>query len=166
MKVFIIVATTADGYIARDPGQVSTSWTSGADKKHFVEKTKSAGVIVMGLNTYMTIGRPLPGRLNIVYAPLGTPQIEGVEMTNKDPLELVSDLEKRGFKELAVCGGAGIYTLFLKAGLVDTIYQTVEPIMFGSGIKFINESLNVKLKLADLKKLSDDVILLEWQLVK
>jgi len=48
MKVFIIAAISTDGFIAKDPNEPSTAWTSLADKKHFGEITKRAGVIVMG----------------------------------------------------------------------------------------------------------------------
>lgn len=37
--------------------------------------------------------------------------------------------------------------MFLKAGLVDTIYLTIEPIIFGKGINLFNEDLHYFLKL-------------------
>src|SRR4051812_29027747 len=121
MKAFIIAALSADGFIARDPGQSSMDWSSKADKKRFVELTKRAGVIVMGKNTWKTIGKPLKDRLNIVYTrgtldmPSGVNEAAGVlETTTKSPQELLAELESRGFKEVAICGGAQIYTLFMK----------------------------------------------------
>ena len=170
IKPFIIVAHTTDGFIAPSSvgGQAvpSTTWTSGADKKKFVQLTKNAGVIVMGLNTYNTIGKPLPNRVNIVYAPNKTPAIEGVEMTNKSPKDLISDLENRGFKEVAICGGSTIYTMFMEAGLIDTIYTTIEPHLFGTGMTIFNKPLNIKLNLLSIEKLSDDVLFLEYKVVK
>ena len=170
IKLFIIVAHTADGFIApaNASGQAvpSTVWTSGADKKKFVQLTKNAGVMIMGLTTYKTIGRALPGRVNIVYAPKDTPTIEGVEMTDKAPKDLIADLENRGFKEVAICGGSTIYTMFMEAGLVDTIYITVEPRLFGSGMTVFNKPLDVKLNLVSVEKLSDDVLFLEYKMVK
>ena len=130
IKTFIITAMTADGKIARNAGHAAT-WTSKEDKKFFVERTKEAGVMIMGANTYETIGKPMPGRLNIVYS---KKQYEGVETTTLEPKALLSDLEKRGFKEVAICGGSTIYTMFMKAGLVQTIYVTVEPLLFGEGM--------------------------------
>lgn len=165
MKSFIITAITLDGFIAEETAQVSTAWTSGADKKHFVELTKRAGVMIMGLTTFNTIGKPLPNRLNIVYAPLGTPQIAGVEMTDKSPKDLLTDLEKRGYSEVAICGGSSIYTMFMEAGLVDTIYATIEPRVFGSGVKLFNRSINKKMNLVNTTRLSEDVIMLEYRLI-
>src|SRR3989344_8136395 len=107
IKTFIIAAMTADGKIARNAGHAAT-WTSKEDKKFFVERTKQAGVMIMGQTTYETIGKPMPGRLNIVYS---RKDIPGVETTTLDPMTLLADLEKRGFKEVAICGGSTIYTM-------------------------------------------------------
>ena len=165
IKAFIITATTADGFIAQETSQVSTAWTSGADKKHFIELTKKAGVIVMGLTTFNTIGKPLPNRLNIVYAPTGTPEIQGVEITQKKPTELLTDLEKRGYKEIAICGGSSIYTMFMESGLVEKIYITVEPRLFGSGVKLFNKPMDKKLALESVKQPSNDVVILEYKVI-
>ncbi len=170
IKPFIIVAHTLDGFIAPSSidGQAvpSTVWTSGADKKKFVQLTKNAGVMIMGLNTYRTIGKALPGRVNIVYAPKDTPIIEGVEMTDKSPKDLIVELDGRGFKEVAICGGSTIYTMFMEAGLIDTIYMTIEPRLFGTGMTVFNKPLDVKLNLISVEKLSEDVLFLEYKVIK
>jgi dihydrofolate reductase len=168
MHTFIIVAHTADGFIAptsiEGQSQPSTVWTSGADKKKFVELTKKAGVIVMGLTTYKTIGRPLPNRLNVVYAPKGTPEIPGVMLTDLPPQELLNELSKLGHKEVAICGGSTIYTMFIQSGLVNKIYITVEPKLFGQGLTIFNKPIDINLKLVSVEKLSDDVLFLEYDL--
>lgn len=147
IKCFIIAAVSADGFIAKDAKHSSIEWTSKADKKRFVELTKRAGIVVMGGATYRTIGRPLPNRKTIVYSRTG--QFEGSEVTQKPPLELLTELEALGHKEVAICGGAQIYTLFMQAGVVDEIYLTLEPIMFGKGITLFNEDLKYHLKLVE-----------------
>lgn len=145
IKVFIIAAVSTDGFIAKDNQHSPMYWTSKVDKKRFVELTKRAGVIVMGSSTYKTIGKPLQERINIVYSKQQT--FDGVEITQDDPKELLSKLEARGFKEVAICGGSHIYTMFMKSGLVDTIYLTIEPVFFGKGMTIFNEELHYSLKL-------------------
>lgn len=143
-KVFIIAAVSADGFIAKD-SQHAALWTSKADKKRFIELTKRAGVVVMGSTTYKTLGRPLKERVNIVYSK--NQSFEGAEVTQDNPKDLIKKLEERGFKEVAICGGSHIYSMFLKAGVVDTIFLTIEPIIFGKGITLFNEDLHYFLKL-------------------
>jgi len=142
-------------------------WTSKEDKKRFIELTKKAGVIVMGQNTWTTLGgKPLKDRLNIVYSPTPLEPVAGMEVTTKDPVELLRDLEARGFKEVAICGGSQIYTMFMKAGLVDTLYLTIEPIVFGDGMRLFKEDLNSKLTLTECTKTDGGTLLLTYSVIR
>jgi dihydrofolate reductase len=164
IKVFIIAAATADGFIAKDSKHPAV-WTSKADKKRFIEITKRAGVVIMGLNTYKTLGRPLKERLNIIYAPENTDpkEYEGAEITQDKPADLIKKLEERGFKEVAICGGSTIYTMFMKSNVVDTLYLTIEPILFGKGMNLFNDDLKYHLKLKSAQTSeSTGTLLLEY----
>lgn len=161
IKVFIIAAVSADGFIAKDSHHPAV-WTSKADKKRFIELTKRAGVVIMGSTTFKTLGRPLKERVNIVYSKNHV--FEGAEMTQEDPRILINKLEERGYKEVAICGGSNIYSMFMKAGVVDTIYLTVEPTLFGKGINLFNEDMLYHLKLIDSKASeSGGSLLLEYK---
>ena len=160
MQAFIIAALTADGFIGKS-SQHLTDWTSKEDKHFFVEKTKQAGVVVFGQNTFETIGKPLKDRLTIVYSK--DKQYEGVEVTQKEPQELLEDLAKRGYTEVAICGGATIYTMFMQAGVVDKLYLSVEPVLFGQGLTLFNKELDKKLTLVSIQKLGDNTILIEYK---
>ena len=161
MQTFIIAVLTADGLIAESTEQKSTDWTSKEDKKFFAERTRHAGVVVFGYNTYKTIGRPLPGRLNIVYASPNV-NIDGAEVTQKEPAELLKYLEKRGYNEVAICGGSTIYTMFMEADVVDKLYLSIEPVIFGSGMSLFNKKFEKKLELVSMQKLGEQTVLLEY----
>lgn len=166
-EVAIIAAVTADGFIARKNDEISTSWTSKEDTKFFVQKTKGLGVMIMGNTTFQTIGKALPGRRTIVLT--RTPNehnIEGVEFTEKSPSKILEELARDGHESVAICGGSTVYAAFLKQDLVTDIYLTVEPIIFGDGIKFANSYMEKKLELIDCIKLSDQVILLHYKVRK
>jgi dihydrofolate reductase len=172
MHVFLIAAITADGFIAEATDQISTSWTSKEDKKWFNQRTKEAGVIVMGMSTFKTIGRPLPGRLNVVYTRSGEsneyPQSPDLLFTNLSPAELLADLEKKDFQEVAICGGSSIYAQFMKAKCLDTLYLTIEPVVFGKGIPLFGGDPDVhsNLKLKKTTPFSEQTLLLEYSVVK
>ena len=161
MKTFLIAAISADGFIAKDASHAAL-WTSKADKRRFIELTKRAGVVIMGSTTYKTLGRPLKDRLNIVYSKSQT--FPDVEITQDNPIDLMKKLEERGFKEVAICGGSNIYTMFMKAGVVNTIYLTIEPLIFGKGISLFNEDLHCSLKLKS-SQVSEETgtLLLEYE---
>jgi len=162
VKVFIIAALTADGFIGRDSGHTA-DWTGGEDKKVFTRLTKEAGVMVMGSRTLATIGRALPDRRTIVYTSRPADiTIEGVEPTNEPPADLLKRLEKEGSKAVAIAGGASIYRLFMDAGLVDELYLTYVPILFGQGVTLFSGELSSRLELLDETKLADGAVVLHY----
>lgn len=180
MHVFLIAAVSADGFIGRSPSQSSLEWTSSEDKKFFKDRTKAAGVMVVGRTTFETIGRSLPGRKIFVLSSQPKPEQyadipdSAVEFTSLSPAELIAQLETTQLKnesgtftevaEVAVCGGSSIYTQFMQAGLIETLYLTVEPVVFGEGIKLFGAALPVeqKLSLTSVTHLSEQTLLLEY----
>ena len=167
MKVFIIAALTLDGFIARTPSQSTLSWRSKGDRQFFIAKTKEARVVVMGLNTAKTSKRPMPDRLNVIYAKSREElphwkEFDGWEVTQKDPASLIQELSERGYGEVAICGGSTIYTMFMQAGVVNTLYLTIEPVFFGQGMTLFNKEMDKHLTLISTTKLEDNTLLLEY----
>jgi len=159
MKVFIIAAITADGFIARDSEHIA-DWTEKADKQLYVRLTKESGVMVMGAKTFDTIGRALPGRKTVVYTshPEKYEAIENVEATKESPQELIARLKNEGYKSVAICGGTKIYTLFMQAGVITDIFLTVAPVMFGTGLPLFQKQLDYTLHLKSVEKLGENSI--------
>lgn len=158
MKISLMAAITLDGKIARNEHHF-VDWSSREDKRLFAQATRQAGVLILGHNTYKTFSSPLPGRLHIVL----TTRTEGkvavpgqVEFTSASPAEIVADLEARGYSEAVLAGGAQIYALFLKEGLIDELWLTLEPVVFGSGIDlFRGAEFDARWRLIHLEKLND-----------
>jgi len=163
------MAITLDGLVAKHTTHAAT-WTSKADKKVFIEETKKAGAIIMGQTTYDTIGKPLPGRLNVVMniTPDTSQNIPGtLEFTNTQPPELLKQLEERGYTSVIIGGGPTINGLFLKQGLIDEILLTIEPKIFGEGLNlFRGADVNLDLQLLEVNRLSDDVIQVRYSIKK
>lgn len=84
-------------------------WRLPADLAHFKARTLGRP-IVMGRKTHESIGRPLPGRLNIVISRDPDYRADGCAVANSvdQALELAS-----GAEEVMIIGGAAIYALFL-----------------------------------------------------
>lgn len=161
MKIFAIVAQTADGFIARHNNELA-NWTSKEDKKLFVDLTKRAGVMVMGAHTYATINQALPGRRNIVYTTHDISE-SGIETTQEDPTKLVKRLQAEGHEELAVIGGQAIYSMFFEAKLISEIYITTEPLLFGDGMKLLRRPADIKLNLIEYKALNKNALMAHYE---
>ena len=107
MQAFIIAALTADGFIAKNPGHSTLTWRSQGDRQFFIGKTKEARVVVMGLNTAKTSKRPMPGRLNMIYANSKDQlshwqEFSEWEITQKSPSDLLQELSERGYDKVAI----------------------------------------------------------------
>jgi len=163
MEVFLIAAMTLDGYIGRSETDRSFDWTTPEDKAEYVAKIKQAQHLVLGAKTLKTVQKFPLGTVCHVYTrqPLDF-KTEGLSSaasylpTNAAPEVLVAELVAQGVSQLAVCGGASIYQQFLAAGVVTKIYLTVEPILFGSGIKLFGAATaGKKLQLVSSRQLND-----------
>lgn len=171
MKIIMLMATSADGIIGEDEKQSSTDWTSSVDKKFFVSETKKHGVVIFGNTTFKTIGRPLPGRLNIILtsSPEKYKDLEQaglLEFKKGSPQEIVKELESKGFESAILGGGANTNTKFLQDQMVDEIIINVHPVIVGSGLKIVEgASLNTKLELLESNDLGQGVIQLRYKVL-
>ena len=93
-------------------------WQLPADFVHFKAVTMGKP-IVMGRKTFESIGKPLPGRRNIVLSRNPEVKFEGVDCVSNfsQAVSLVVDVE-----ELMVIGGSAIYEMLLPT--VDRMYLT------------------------------------------
>ncbi len=80
-----------------------------ADLQHF-KLTTMGKPIIMGRKTFVSIGKPLPGRLNVVLSRSGL-SIEGV--TVLDSLEKAINQTKE-FPEIMIIGGAELFAKAMK----------------------------------------------------
>ncbi len=113
--VALVVAADEEGGIGRGGG---LPWHLPADLKHFRTLTMGKPVI-MGRRTWESIGRPLPGRRNIVVSRQPSVQAPGCEVVGSlaEALQRVDDAA-----EVCIIGGAEIYRLALP--LADIIHLT------------------------------------------
>jgi dihydrofolate reductase len=125
VKLSLIVALAQNHVIGIDN---KLPWYLPNDLKYFKQVTMGK-TIIMGRKTYESIGKPLPGRINIVitrqagYQPPGANDSVKVVPSLEAAQELAGHLAViNGQDEAMIIGGAEIYTQAL--GLVDRMYLT------------------------------------------
>ena len=167
MKVVLLMALTVDGKIARSPEEFP-DWTGSEDKRMFKESTLKAGVLIMGSKTYDTIGRPLPGRKNIVLSrdKKRVSRQKDLVFTSQEPRELLAGLRQEGYKTVVLAGGSQINTLFARDDLIDEIHVTFVPLIFGNGLSLFSESVNFKLELIDFRQFDSGQIFARYRVVR
>jgi len=155
-RITAIAAVTIDGKIALKAGHFS-DWTSPEDKDFLHDFLDKSDVIVVGNNTYKTAESPLSKRNCIVF----TRSVQTIERQRDNLLlcnpegVLLSDILK-DYKAVALLGGTQTYTYFLENDLIDELYLTIEPIIFGRGLSLFESAggKTVNFELASIKELN------------
>jgi dihydrofolate reductase len=113
--VSLVVAMARNGVIGRDN---ALPWRLPADLKHFKSVTMGKPVL-MGRKTFASIGKPLPGRTNLVLTRDAAWRAEGAIVVHSvaEALDRIPEAP-----ELAGIGGADVFRLLLP--LASRIYLT------------------------------------------
>ena len=111
-------------------------WRLPDEMRHFVRTTKGKPVI-MGRKEFDSVGKPLPGRTNIVLTRNSTWHAEGVHVVRSldEALHLARRVASRtGVDEIMVIGGGEIYALALP--VADRLYMTVLDVELDGDVFF------------------------------
>lgn len=121
MKLALIWAMSRNRTIGRNN---ALPWHLSEDLKYFKRVTMGKPII-MGRKTWESIGRPLPGRANIVITKDHAFTAPGIKVVHclEDALSLAESIGLiDGAEEAVVIGGAQIYALALP--MADRLYLT------------------------------------------
>lgn len=120
MNINIIVAYCKNNGIGLNN---QLPWHLPSDLKRFAKITKGSGnnAIIMGKNTYLSIGKSLPNRYNIVLS--STQVFENVETCISLEKALAHCKEKK-FDEIFIIGGQSVYQYALNKKLVHKVFAT------------------------------------------
>ena len=154
-KVLVYIASSLDGYIARENGEID--WLPETTESGYDAFYNLIDTVITGKTTYdqvLTFGEyPYKDKKSFVFTRSST--------QNKDEnTEFVSDVEKfvkDGFpgagENIWLVGGTQIIASFLNQGAVDEIIISVIPILLGKGIPlFKNIENETKLELVKTVK--------------
>lgn len=138
MKISMIVAADMNGAIGKD-NQIP--WRLKADMQRFKRLTMGKPII-MGRKTFESIGRPLPGRTNIVISNTMDKDTDGIYVV-RSAQEALLCARSNIDDEVIVIGGEQIYTEFV--ALTSRIYYTlVKTTVEGADSHFCGAASNVK----------------------
>ena len=129
-------------------------WHYSADMKFFRETT-TGHAVVMGRKTWMTLGKPLKSRLNIVLS--RDPSIEPQEsLLVFSDIDSVLSLNESLTTDLFVIGGAQIYEAFMPR--IERWIVTEVPLTVKGADTFMPEGYVGGFKETDQKQIGDGLI--------
>jgi dihydrofolate reductase len=135
-KILLFIASSLDGYIAKNGGGVDwlpTNVPSGYDEFY-----KSIDTVIMGKKTYdqvLTFG-PYPYDDKKSYVFTRNNDVNGdknIQFVN-DVEKSVKDIISNPGKDIWLVGGSKIISIFMNLGFVDEIILSVIPTVLGRGI--------------------------------
>lgn len=91
------------------------------DLKYFKEIT-SGHAVIMGHNTFLSLGKPLPNRVNIVLSRKNNLKIDGCVVVDSIENALIKAYQVEKY-EIFIIGGASIYQQFIS--YADKLYLTL-----------------------------------------
>lgn len=173
MKVTLLMVQSLDGCITRHDEEHIYTWTSPEDQTFFKKMIDAAKIIVMGSSTYTAakeIIQKNPHKHRIVLTRDVKKYTQDhrsgqLEFSQESVTALLTRLSEEGHTEVLLVGGGIINTAFFQESLVDELYITIEPRLFGKGKRVITESLDVQLHLLSIQQLnSSGTLLLHYSL--
>lgn len=176
MKIIMAMVMSLDAKTTKHFDSNVYKWTSVEDQKQFFSLIAKQKIIIMGSRTYEAVKdyiKLTPKTLRIILTSYpekyNNKTVSGqLEFKNITPTKLVIDLEKKGFKKALLVGGSTLNSSFLLNNLVDEIWLTVEPRIFGKGNLLIAENeLNIDLELITIKRLNKKgTLLIKYKVIK
>ena len=136
------IATSLDGYIAREDGRLDWLEGWGGEGDHgYAAFMASIDTLVMGRKTFEQVlgfgSWPYAGKRVVVLSsrPLAVPEglRPSVEVQSLEPADLMRRLAASGTRRVYVDGGQTIQR-FLRAGLIGEMIITRVPVLIGAGI--------------------------------
>jgi dihydrofolate reductase len=169
-KVIYHVATTVDGFIAREDGSWDFFPQEGEHVDDYVASLASYDAVLMGRGTYEVglkfgVTNPYPSMASyVVSRSMAESPDPAVRLVSGDVAEFVRGLKSEDGRDIYLCGGGDLAAQLLEAGLVDEIKVKLNPVLLGgSGISVVAGLAGPRnLELLDAKVYGSGVVLLTY----
>ena len=168
MKIKMYMATSLNGYIAREDDNVE--WMQEAQWESYDKEVAESGHIVLGNRTY---GMLEDDEVNAdctyyVLSNTGEGKVRpNVVFVQLDSNAILEALKKNNAKNVLVIGGSKTNSFLLNSGLIDEVMIDIEPLIISSGINLV-DSLNadVKLELLSNKTIGNGLLQLRYKVIR
>lgn len=164
----LLAALSIDGKIAREIKHFS-DWTSKEDKSFLHTILDTSDVILIGNTSYKLAIEPLSKR-NCIVLSRSVTQYKKIHdkliLCNPTVESLPRLIKQLGYKNVCILGGTQTYSYCLINNLIDEMYITIEPIVFGNGLSLFDKNDECNWKFQNVKLLNNTgTILLHYKKV-
>jgi len=167
-KIKLFIASSLDGFIAREDGSID--WLPQSGNSGYDEFYKTMDTVIMGRKTYeqiLTFGKyPYEDKKSYVFT-------RNPDKKKDENVEFVFETEKfvkelifSSGKDIWLIGGAELVSVFLNQDFVDEVILSIIPVVLGKGIPlFKNIQTQTKLELIKTTEY-DELVELHYKVLK
>lgn len=176
-KVILNLAISLDGFIEGSNGEID--WCIMDDDMNFDVFIESIDTMLYGRVSYDAWGNYQPdentseaekvmwkgihSKTKYVFSHQNRTE-ENATFINSNIFDKVTEIKKKGGKDIWLYGGANLIHTFINLGLIDIYKLSVHPVVLGRGKPlFENLKSRIKLKLTDTKVFRSGVIELTYE---
>ena len=147
-KVVLYIAMSLDGYIADENGGVEWLAGDGSDNDNmgslpsFME---TIDTVILGYKTYYQIVTELSpdnwiyeGKMSYVFTHKNLESKKGIQFTQQNLIDFISQLKVKQGKDIWICGGAEIVNQLINNDMIDSYCVSIIPTILGKGIKLFH----------------------------
>lgn len=149
------VASSLDGFIARNDGSLDFFLMEGPHVTNFLRSLSTFDTVLMRRKTYEVglksgVTNPYPNMQSYVFSRTlrESPDIN-IKLVTKDISNFVYNLKNQPGKSIWLCGGASLAKELFDNNLIDEVIVKINPVLIGSGIPLlsgISERIDLTLK--------------------
>ncbi|WP_414753630.1 dihydrofolate reductase family protein [Anabaena sp. CCY 9910] len=168
-KITLFIASSLDGYIARDSGDID--WLFTDQDYGYTEFIAQIDTLIMGNKTYqqiLTFGEyPYQDQEVFVFSKTYSGETNnGAKYINSDWEDFIKTLRISNGRDIWLVGGAQLIHFFLKHGFIDESILSIHPIILGSGIPLIlkDPTIETKLQLQEVKSFDTGLVQISYNL--
>jgi len=170
-KVFVYIATSLDGFIARPDDDISwlDPFSAASEDYGYGDFIKNIGTAIMGARTYeQSLAHPerlLTGLKNYILTSRSLPLAPetSTELWHGPLFQLIQKIRRESEKDIFIVGGGQVISRFLEEGLVDEILLFIVPVILGEGIPlYTGFKREISLKLIGATPYSTGIVKLHF----
>lgn len=162
-KIRLFIASSLDGYIARESGEID--WLFTDQDYGYTEFFNQVDTVIMGNKTYQQIlgfgEYPYKGKEAFVFSQnQSSEKDDNVKFISSNWQDFINQIRQTKGRDIWLVGGARIIHWFLKNGFIDELILSIHPIILGSGIPLIlhDSTLETMLILKDVNKFNTGLL--------
>lgn len=168
-KISLFIASSLDGYIARESGEID--WLFTDQDYGYTEFLAKVDTIIMGNKTYQQVlgfdDYPYNDKEVFVFSQTQQQEINNnVKYVSSDWQDFINNLRQSSGRDIWLVGGAQMIYFFLKHNFIDELILSIHPIILGSGIPLIfsDRTLETELELKNMKTFDTGLVQLSYNL--